>query len=532
MAGRLAIDFGTSNTLLALWDGDAEDGVPVHVPEYGRPFRYRQGDRAEQISVIPSIIHYASDGRRWLGQQVIDRGLYDSPQTFRWMKRYISQRNPGKVRIGSREVSHFDAGRAFLAAVLRFAVAETQLREDEEVALTVPVESFEHYEDWLGSVALDAGMPRFRLIDEPSAAALGYGLRLRAGQVFLVFDFGGGTLDVAMLLIDEDEHGKRCRVLGKAGADLGGATIDSLLFQEVLRQAGRSDAEEAIQAQSRSLLVACERAKELLSFQESAAIRLDDPSLGQPLHATLTQRHLEELLDEHDTFARIDQTIRRALQVGRERGYDDEHITAVLLVGGSCLIPSVQKAVQRIFGRERVKLRRPLDAVVRGAAAFVAGFSLEDHIQHDYAVRYVDPALADYSYRPIVPRGTVYPTEGSVARLTVKASYDGQAELGLAIFELGDRAAQSTAAPVELVFDASGAARVSHVDPEAADRRYYFWVNEQSPTFLQADPPAMKGQPRFEVEFSIDGNKRLLLTARDLLTKRITLQNHPVVKLT
>jgi molecular chaperone DnaK len=85
---------------------------------------------------------------------------------------------------------------------------------------------------------------------------------------------------------------------------------------------------------------------------------------------------------------------------------------------------------------------------------------------------------------------------------------------------------------MELVYDPMGAARLRPVTPEEEDSRSLSWVSEQSPTFLNANPPGRKGQPRFEVEFCIDGNKRLLITARDVQTKRIVHRNHPVIKLT
>jgi molecular chaperone DnaK len=535
MPGRLGIDFGTSNTVVAVWDEARQEGVPLHIANYGRRIHYRHGDKpGEQISVIPSLIHYAPDHRRWLGNQVLSRQLYDSRGTFRWMKRYIARRSPVKIRIDGREISHVEAGRDFLSAVLTFTAAELNFR-DEEVAFTVPVEAFEHYENWLVGVAEAAGMPRFRLLDEPSAAALGYGALIKPGEVYMVFDFGGGTLDVAVLLVNPDEDqttGRRCRVLGKAGADLGGATVDQWLFQEVLRQNQRSDADEDVRRVSRALLLECERAKERLSFQDRAEVHVSDVDTGTALAAVLTRQRLEDLLDEHEAFSQMDHTIRRALNAARERGYDEGHVKAVLLVGGSSMIPSVQRTVQRIFGRERVLLQRPLDAVARGAAAFVAGVDFLDHIQHDYAIRFVDPNKNDYGYRPIVARGTPYPTQEPVARMTVKASHDGQAELGIAIFELGEKRQRGLEQPVELVFDPSGAARLSYVSPEEEERRYYFWINEHSPTFLHADPPAERGEARFEVEFGIDGNKRLLITARDLKTKRVTHRDHPVVKLT
>ncbi len=534
MAGRLAIDFGTSNTVVAVWDGERHEGVPLHLAEYGRQLKYRGGDQAEEpVSVIPSLIHYAPDKRRWLGKQVLAHNLYDSERTVRWMKRYIARRSPIKLRLNGREVSYQEAGRDFLSGILTAAAADIDLA-NEEVAFTAPVEAFEHYENWLREVAEAAGMIRFRLIDEPSAAALGYGAHIQPGDAYLIFDFGGGTLDVAVVLMEEDPgqvSGRRCRVLGKAGADIGGATIDGWLFQEFLRQNQRTDADEDIRPVSRKLLTECERAKELLSFQDEVSLRLPLPGGGPELQGVFTRQLLETVFDAHGAFTQVDQTIRRALNAARDRGYEEDAIKAVLLVGGSSLIPSVQQTVQRIFGRERVRLRRPLDAVARGAAAFVAGIDFYDHIQHDYAFRYVNPAKGDYEYRPIVRRGTSYPTTEPVARITVKASHDGQTHLGIAIFELGEHQRPGGGPPVELVFDPQGAARVRQVSPEEEDRQYYFWINENNPTFLLAEPSAVKGEPRFEVEFGIDANKRLLLTARDLKTKRLTYRNHPVVQL-
>jgi hypothetical protein len=85
---------------------------------------------------------------------------------------------------------------------------------------------------------------------------------------------------------------------------------------------------------------------------------------------------------------------------------------------------------------------------------------------------------------------------------------------------------------VELVFDPSGAVRVTPLTPDEEDRRTSFWMNEHSPTFLLAEPPAQQGEPRFEVEFGIDENKRLLITAREVTTGRTTHRDYPVVKLT
>lgn len=534
MTGKLAVDFGTSNTVVAVWDDTRREGATLHIPEYGHFLQ--QGE--EPISLIPSLIHYEGE-RRWIGGQVIQQGLLRSPQTFRWMKRYILNRSPYRLRLDGRQVSPFDAGRDFLSAVLVFAAQELgsshqEMVGDEEIALTVPVESFEHYENWLSEVAAQAGMPRFRLIDEPSAAALGYGASIRPGDIYLIFDFGGGTLDVSVVLIEAEEEarsGRRCRVLGKAGVEIGGITIDQWLFQEVLRRSGRSDADEDVRQVSSALLVECERAKERLSFEDTAEVSVSCPGSGSFLQAAFNRSQFEDLLDQHDAFAAIDRTLRRALNAARERGYQEEDLKAVLMVGGSSQIPPVQRMLGRIFGRERVMLNRPLDAIARGAAAFVAGVDFYDYIQHDYAIRTLNREAGNYDYLTLVRHGTPYPTLQPVARLSVKATYDGQTHLGIAIFEVGERPAVKSGLPVELVFDPSGAARVSQLTLEDEERRERFWMNESHPTFLHADPPARQGEARFEAEFSIDGNKRLLITSRDLRTGAIVQKDVPVVKL-
>lgn len=524
MAGRLGIDFGTSNTVIAVWDADAQDSRIVSIPGFSRPL-----PGSADVSLVPSLIHYSSEGQRWIGNQVHERGLYQHSQTFRWMKRFISHRSPAKVRAGNLEISHLQAGGDFLAAVLTSAIAQTAVQE-EEIAFSAPVEAYEYYENWLSRVAEQAGIRRFRLIDEASAAALGYGTNIQAGNVYLLFDCGGGTLDISVVRIEEDAgSGRKCRVLGKSGVDLGGATLDQWLYQEVLKQNNRQDFDQSSRRASRQLLTECEKLKELLSERESAqfAFVAED---GVAWNFELSRARFEELLEEKEAFRKIDQSIRRALNAARERGYDEDQIHSAIMVGGTSHIPAIQKAVQRIFGRERTHLQRPLDAVARGAAAFVSGVDFFDHIQHDYAIKYLNPAKGDYDYKILVKKGTAYPTTEPLARLTVKSTFAGQTQMGVAIYEMG-QSPKGEPQPFELVFDPSGAARVMEISADEQVKREMFWINETAPTFLPADPPAVKGEARFEVEFSIDPNKRLLISARDLKSGSWVYRNFPMIKL-
>lgn len=529
MTGRIAIDFGTSNTVIARWDDLRSQGEIHHLPEYGRFL----GHDSDRISVIPSLIHYTTDKRQWIGNQVIQRGLYQSPRTFRWMKRYIGNRSPVKVRLDEREITPYLAGQDFLTTVLIILAQELELK-DEEVAFSVPVEAYEHYENWLTSVAENAGLNRFRLIDEPSAAALGYGAHIQPGSVYLVFDFGGGTMHAAVVRMEEDpsaKNGRRCRVLGKAGRDIGGSAIDQWIFEDVLASNQREDSEETIRRLSNAILVECERMKEELSFKEQVDFTLMNPDTGEIITAEFTRNRFEEILDAHDLLAQVNGVIRSAINKARERGYDEDAISAVLMVGGSSLIPAVQKTVRTLFGKDRVFHQHPFDAIARGAAAFAAGMDFFDHIQHDYAIRYINPETGKYEYHPLVERGTAYPTEASVARLAVKAAFDGQNQLGLAIFEMGDPKTTRRDG-VELVFDPGGAARIVPISADDHEQRTLFWMNEHSPTFLHAAPPATRGEPRFDVEFYIDQNKRLTITARDMITGKQIYNQFPVVRLT
>jgi len=528
MSGRLGIDFGTSNTVLALWDADQHQAVPLHIPEYG-VLSLQDG---EHISVIPSLVHYAADRRMWIGSQVLERDLANSPRTFRWMKRYISHRSPIKIQIDDRQITPYIAGKDFLSSILVFAAEQASLG-DEEVGLSVPVEAFEHYENWLVSIAEASGLPRLRLIDEPSAAALGYGAHFQPGNVYLIFDFGGGTMHASVILIEpEDQHisGRRCRVLGKAGRDIGGTVIDQWIFQDILKRNKLIDGDDAVRNASTRLLLECQNIKERLSQQETAVMEMDLVNPSMTIRADYTRNSFEDLLDQNNLYTEINQIVRAALNIALERGYQDQDIQAVLMVGGSSQIPSVQRTFRQLFGKDKVLFQHPLDAVARGTAAFVAGIDFYDHIQHDYAIRFIDVAKGQYDYKTIVQRGTTYPTRQPLSRLTIKASHQGQSQLGIAIFEIGDQR-QPAGPSVELVFDANGAARITHVTPHEQEQRRLFWMNEQHPTFLQAVPPATQGEARFEVEFNIDYNKRLTVTARDLLTGQLTLKDHPVVRL-
>lgn len=535
MAGRLAIDFGTSNTVVTVWDKEAGVARSLNLNEWSRQLPKGLFGNGQGLSwVIPSLIHYSSGGEQWLGQQVIDKGLNGSFGTLRWFKHYITQQSSVNVNVPGRQVNYFKAGEDFLSAILMVITGEIQLG-DEEVAFTVPVEAFEHYENWLAGVAEKSGIRRYSLIDEASAAAIGYGVQSKREDIFMVFDFGGGTLDISIVLNEpasQDRSRHRCRVIGKAGEDLGGSQIDRWLFLEMLSRIGLGADSAEARALGHALLIQCEQVKESLSFGERAEINIPDPVSNKTHKADISRNEFEQLLDRHEFFTRIHMTLQRALNGALSRGYQEDQISAILMVGGSSYIPSVQTLIRQRFGTSRVKFDRPLDAVARGAAAFVSGTELCNYIQHDYAIRYWNPQLSKYEFRPLVSSGTPYPTEGDITRIHIRATYDGQTQMGIPVFEIGTAASGNPTGDIELVRDSGGGLRLVKSPPKDDERQVYYWMNEKNPTFLVAEPPAKKGEMRFEVTFNIDGNKRLLVSARDLATNAFVKRDFPVIKLT
>jgi molecular chaperone DnaK (HSP70) len=323
--------------------------------------------------------------------------------------------------------------------------------------------------------------------------------------------------------------GRRCRVLGKAGKDIGGTTIDQWIFQDFLKRINKNDFDQDIRQVSTQILVACETIKETLTRQNQAEISINLPPHTLGYTQLYTKNDFEDILDRHELFLEINRTLQSSLNQALENGYGEDQIAAVLLVGGSSQIPAVIRTLKQRFGKDRVFTHRPLDAVSAGTASFISGVDFFDYIQHDYAIRFVNPAKKDYDYRILVNRGTPYPTPDAVSRLTVKGSYDGQEKLGIAIFEIGET--HSSAQQVELIFDPSGAARVMPVSAQEQENRSLFWMNENQQTFLKASPPVKKGESRFRVEFRIDQHKRLTITARDIQTNQLVYSDYPVVKL-
>jgi len=541
---KIAIDFGTTNTVVAVWLEATNAPETVRLPGLSNP--------ASQLlpPLIPSQL-YVLDGAApevMAGYEVRAEGydVQDDERYFASFKRGIAARSRPLARvIDGVEWDEPAAGEAFLSRLISALRAEEGDQIDELV-LSVPVHSFERYLKWLrdetnvAGASAKQGINSMRIVDESTAAALGYELRT-PGDLILVFDFGGGTLDVSLVrmpLAEESsgivfEGGKElpgqaapehaeARVISKAGRVLGGDDIDHWLMDEVLTRSGQTRAD--IGDSYNQLKLACENAKIRLSTYEEADVSVFDPDTYKTYRANFTRSQLEETLDQHEFYNAIQKTINKVLRTARSRGIYPEDIGAVLMVGGTSLIPSVRRMLRTQFGSERVFEHKPFEAVAHGALSLAAGLGLDDFLYHSYGIRHLSPITGRHEWEEIIPAGSRYPLTEPFT-LTLTASRDGQEALELVIGEVEE----SSGNIAEVMF---GDKAILMVDGALELRRVVPLNDEDgSRTVARLDPPGKAGEDRVEVEFDVDKNRTLRVTVRDIQFSRVLLQNIPVVEL-
>jgi molecular chaperone DnaK (HSP70) len=537
MTTRIGVDFGTANTVVAGWDRALDRGQPI--PLEGLDL-LRDGAGDVRQRVIPSLIAFSAEGdRRWTGAAVVrDPALLHHSEiaVFQSTKSSVTGRAIDVPRaVGPRRISNREAATHFLSDVLAAATLAVDT-DDLEIVATAPVESFDAYRDWLvREVGDTAGLARLRVVDEATAAAVGYSARLNPGDAFLVFDFGAGTLDISVVRVQEPSAtggGAGVRTIAKAGADLGGNHIDALIAEHAADATGVPLGDTAAYNRIfRRLLHSAEAAKTALTLGTAATVEAEDPETGTTYRIEMSRAEFEKLLRDKDVLGRVGRALRKTLDNASAAGYPADEIAQVFLVGGTSLIPAVQDLLRWQFSPDILRLDRPLEAVATGAACIAGGYELHDHVQHDYAIRHVNRDTGDYEFETLVRAGTEYPTPEPIRTITIKAIRDGQRGLGLAIYELAHATYRDAGADLEIVFDADGGARTVAVTAQHRQERSQLWLNEDNPTFLEATPPARAGVDRFRIDFRIDAQKRLIASAFDLDRRIWVLDQQPIVRL-
>ena len=532
---RFGVDFGTTMTKIAYMDDETGTCHPLALPPLSRMIP--EAGTGGEVPVIPSRVRFTSGGTPLIGAEAIGSEDDDSGATAACLKHYLLTNSPVQVVAGGRtQINAKEAGNVFFSRVFAHAVTRCGCHPTQ-IVFSLPFNAPPHYKDWIAEVAASSGIRNFHLLDEYSATILGMGVAMEPDKPILIITFGGVSLDVVLVLPEEAGSGTgslgcRVRVVGNAQGDTGGTEINAWLCEEIFAHHYPGAMAEKVNRRKSAHLRECERVKELLSVSGEVDMTIPGTVDGPVVHTRITRTMFNQILQDHGLFAMIGRTINRALSAAQMRGYAEGDISTVILSGGCAAIPAVQEAVKRRFPTHTVVCDRPVWASARGAALYTPGSLTRNTVKNDYALRYWDPVTLRHEYRLLVRSGTPYPSAGQVARLVLSAAYDGQTHLGIPLYEIRNDDGEMPCHTLELVAATGGGLRCADVSGAMSDKHPPVWVNERAPTFLIASPPAKKGEPRFEVTFTINGTKQLAVTARDVQTGRLVKDSSPLFRLT
>ncbi|HHP7244439.1 MAG TPA: Hsp70 family protein, partial [Elainellaceae cyanobacterium] len=356
-----------------------------------------------------------------------------------------------------------------------------------------------------------------------TAAALGYAVQ-RPGTMVLVIDFGGGTLDLSLVrtAVTQGTTVHRATVLAKADAYVGGEDLDIWIAEDYLRQ-GDTSRDEIGEIGWQTLLALAERLKIRLSSVTEATESWFDDNTFTAYEMHLTRDRLDAILEDNQCLEQLRHALDDVLAIALGKGISKTDIEQVLLVGGSCLIPAVQQLVLSYFGRHRVKVDKPFEAVAHGALALSQIQAIDDYLHHSYAIRLWEPYAKTYSYYPLFERGTQYPAI-RLEPLILQVAIDSQRDIRL---DIGEVAASSHA---EVTYDAQGRMMSRTLHQRESYRSLDIDGNEVCVAHL--DPPGQIGVDRISVQFEVNDQRVLVATVKDLLTGTLLVERRAIAKLT
>ncbi len=521
----VAIDFGTSNTVVSVLEPDTNAPRTLRLGSLSRVFKLRSPNgTALEVPVVPSLVYVQGPEEIAVGQQVRSQrlGLVDPQRLFKGFKRELAadfQMPPRQL--DGRTYTAASVAELFLRAI--WAEIRQQGIEPTQAVFTVPVGAFERYLDWFREVAEGLGLERVRFADESTAAALGYGVQRPETRV-LAIDFGGGTLDLSLVRVAEFAAPSPAlcgQVIAKTDAYIGGEDADIWVVEDRLRALGGS--RDTISAVSwQQLLELGERLKIRLSSQTEAQENWLDDETFMTYDLQLTRSRFEELLERNEFLAQLREAIEEILALARQKGVEESQIEQVLLIGGSCLIPAVQRVAIDYFGRSRVNLAKPFEAAAHGALALAQLSDIDDHLRHSYAIRLWDADERQPSFKPLFVKGTKYPCRLDEP-LILQAANQGQREIRLDVGELADLL------QTEANFDTEG---------KMGGKRFYrrtdfrsLGVHRREVCIARLEPPGELGRDRLKVSFEVNEQRILLATVEDLLAGETLVERGAIAKL-
>lgn len=474
MAKTIGIDLGTTNSVVAVMEG----GKPTVIAN------------AEGSRTTPSIVGFSKTGEKLVGQLAKRQAILNPDKTIASIKRHMGE--DYKVNIDGKDYTPQEIS----AMILRKLADDASAYLGEKVTsavITVPAYFNDAQRQATKDAGKIAGLDVLRIVNEPTAAALAYGLEKEKSEKVLVFDLGGGTFDVSILEIGDGVH----EVLSTSGdTHLGGDDFDQKVMDwicdEFKKQEG-IDLRGDKQAMQR-VKEAAEKAKCELSSVMETNINLPfitaDANGPKHLDLSLTRAKFEDLC--RDLLNRCKTPVENAL---KDAGVTKSDINEVVLVGGSTRIPAVQQLVKEYTGKEPNQSVNPDEVVAVGAAiqAGVLAGEVKDIVLLDVTPLTLGIETLGGVMTPLVPRNTTIPVSKSQVFSTAE---NNQTAVDIHVLQ-GER-------------------------PMAKDNKSLGMFR------LDGIPPAMRGLPQIEVTFDIDANGIVNVSAKDKATnkeQKITITN-------
>ncbi len=490
MGKIIGIDLGTTNSVVAVMEG----GEPVVIPS------------AEGERLVPSVVAYNKNHERLVGRVARNQSVVNPENTIFSIKRFMGRKfsDPevqravkrvpykvteapnGDVRVvlDGRDYSPPEVSAMILAKLK--ADAEAYLGETvTQAVITVPAYFNDAQRNATKDAGKIAGLEVLRIINEPTASSLAYGLDKKKDEVIAVYDLGGGTFDISILDVGDGVFQVRST---SGDTFLGGDDFDQRVIDSIADEFQREnviDLRNDRQSLQR-LKEASEKAKIELSSMMQTEINLPyitaDASGPKHLVMTLTRAKLEQLTT--DLIERSLSPVRQAL---KDASIQPSEISEVVLVGGMTRMPAVQEAVRKLFGKDPHKGVNPDEVVAVGAAiqAGVLGGEVKDILLLDVTPLTLSVETYGGVATPIIERNTTIPSRKSQIFSTAS---DSQSQVEVHVLQ-GER-------------------------PMATDNK------SLGKFILDGIPPAPRGIPQIEVTFDIDANGILKVTAQDKATGR------------
>ena len=488
MSKVIGIDLGTTNSVVAIM----EAGEPVVITN-------SEGGRT-----TPSVVGFTKDGNRLVGQVAKRQAVTNPENTVYSIKRFVGRRynevsdemkqvpykvvqaSNGDVRVkaGDKDYSPPEVS-AMILQKLKQAAEDYLGQKVSQAVITVPAYFNDAQRQATKDAGKIAGLEVLRIVNEPTAAALAYGLDKKKDETIAVFDFGGGTFDISILEVGEGVVEVKST---NGDTHLGGDDIDERLIKWISEEFKKDQGIDLSQDKMalQRLKEAAEKAKIELSSAMETEINLPfitaDASGPKHLVLKLTRAKFEALVD--DILSRTLEPCRQAI---KDAGVDASKIDEVVLVGGSTRIPKIQQMVKEFFGKEPNKSVNPDEVVAIGAgvqAGVLAG-DVKDLLLLDVTPLSLGIETLGSVFTKLIERNTTIPTRKSEVFSTAT---DNQTSVEVHVLQ-GERSM-------------------------AGDNRTLGKFH------LVGIPPAPRGMPQIEVTFDIDANGIVNVSARDLGTGR------------